>query len=92
MTAASPGTMPQPTDSASLPEEEVAWISEVRRTIRDADTDFFAVSPTRYWIDFLVSLVAAYLAAAVYLSYPFGSWQQLVAFPIAAFGSTGWVR
>jgi fatty acid desaturase len=85
MTAASPGTMPHPTDPASPPDDEVAWISEVRRTIRDADTDFFKVSAWRYWTDFLVSIVAAYLAAGIYLSAPTGSWPQLVAFPIAAF-------
>ncbi len=63
----------------------VAWISEARRAICTADTDFFRASPARYWIDFLVSLSVAYLAAMVYLSSPLGSWAQLVAFPIAAF-------
>jgi fatty acid desaturase len=61
------------------------WISQARQAIRTSDTDFFRVSPTRYWVDFLVSLVVAYLAAAVYLMSPIGSWAQLAAFPIAAF-------
>jgi len=68
------------TDDSSVP-----WISEIRRAIRDSETDFFRVSPWRYWTDFVVSIAAAYLAAAVYLSTPLGSWSQLVAFPIAAF-------
>lgn len=62
-----------------------AWIRDVRREIRTAGIDFFRVSPARYWTDFLVSLVAAYLATGLYLSAPLGSWPQLVAFPIAAF-------
>ena len=61
------------------------WIHEARRAIRTADVDYFRVSPLRYWIDFLVSMTAAYSAAWVYLSWPLGSWQQCVAFPIAAF-------
>lgn len=85
MLAPSQGTMPEidPVDVAD--DGGVPWISEVRRAIRDADTDFFRVSPLRYWTDFLVSISAAYLAAAVYLSAPTGSWPQLIAFPIAAF-------
>ena len=70
-------------DAASGPGD--GWISQARQSIREADVDFFRVSAVRYWIDCLVSLVAAYLAAAVYLSSPLGSWPQLVAFPIAAF-------
>jgi fatty acid desaturase len=66
-------------------EPAPAWIREVRRAIRDADVDFFRVSPARYWTDFLVSMVAAYLAAAVYLTSPLWSWRQAVAFPLAAF-------
>ena len=85
MLAPSQGTMPEidPVDVAD--DGSVPWISEVRRAIRDADTDFFRVSPLRYWTDFLVSIAAAYLATAVYLSAPTGSWPQLIAFPIAAF-------
>jgi fatty acid desaturase len=63
----------------------VPWVRQARRAIREADTDFFRVSPARYWADFLVSLTAAYLAATVYLVSPLGSWQQCLAFPIAAF-------
>ena len=67
------------------PDDSVAWIRQVRQSIRGADTDFFRVSPVRYWADFLLSLVAAYVSAAAYLTLPFGSWPQLVAFPVAAF-------
>jgi fatty acid desaturase len=66
-------------------DDSVAWISQARQAIRDADTDFFAVSPVRYWIDFVVSLVAAYAATGVYLAASSGSWRQLVAFLLAAF-------
>jgi len=62
-----------------------AWIGEVRRTLRSAATDLFRPSPLRYWIDFAVSLVAAYAAGTLYLLSPLGSWQQLVAFPITTF-------
>jgi fatty acid desaturase len=62
-----------------------SWIQEVRRVIRTSDTDFFRVSRWRYWVDFLVSLGAAYLAGTVYLVSPLGSWQQLAAFPVAVF-------
>lgn len=61
------------------------WIHDVRRAISAGGHDFFRPSPVRYWIDFLVSLVAAYVAAGVYLTAPLGSWPQLVAFPIAVF-------
>jgi len=85
MTPPPPGTLPD-IDSACLSEDDgVPWISEVRRAVRDADTDFFRVSPWRYWLDFLVSLTAAYLATGIYLAAPLGSWPQAVAFPIAAF-------
>jgi fatty acid desaturase len=85
MTPPAPGTLPA-IDPAELPEDAgAAWISEIRRAIRDAETDFFRVSPWRYWLDFLASITAAYLATGIYLAAPIGSWPQLVAFPIAAF-------
>jgi fatty acid desaturase len=62
-----------------------AWIGEVRRTLRAEGADLFRPSPLRYWLDFAVSLVAAYSAATVYLLMPLGSWPQLLAFPIATF-------
>lgn len=61
------------------------WIHDVRAAIGSADEDFFRVSPVRYWSDFLVSLAAAYAAAAVYLGAPLGSWLQVGAFPVAVF-------
>ena len=72
-------------DGAESADGSVAWIRQVRHAIRTADTDFFRVSPARYWADFLLSLFAAYSAAAAYLTLPFGSWPQLLAFPMAAF-------
>jgi hypothetical protein len=60
---------PEPCSGSSAAEGS-AWISQARQVIRDADRDFFRVSPARYWIDFLVSLTAAYLAAGVYLTSP----------------------
>jgi fatty acid desaturase len=62
-----------------------AWIGEVRRTLRTADTDLFRPSATRYWLDFAISLVAAYASASVYLLSPLGSLAQLAAFPLATF-------
>jgi len=61
------------------------WIGEVRRAIATAEGDFFRVSPLRYWTDFLVSLVVAYLSATIFLLAPIGSWTQLIAFPVAVF-------
>jgi hypothetical protein len=72
-------------DEAEAHDDSAAWVRQVRQSIRDADTDFFRVSPVRYWADFLLSLFAAYTAAAAYLSLPFGTWPQLLAFPVAAF-------
>jgi len=66
-------------------DDSAVWIRQVRQSIRGADTDFFRVSPVRYWADFLLSLGAAYTAAAAYLTLPFGTWPQLLAFPVAAF-------
>ena len=65
--------------------DEIGWIREARQAIRSAETDFFRVSPARYWFDFLLSMGAAYLAVGVYLAFPLGTWQQMVAFPLAAF-------
>ena len=62
-----------------------SWIRDARKVIRQSDTNFFKVSPLRYWTDFIFSLVCAYSAAMIYLLFPLGSWQQLVAFPIAVF-------
>jgi fatty acid desaturase len=74
-------------EAASAPArgETAAWVRQARQAIRAADADFFRVSPVRYWADFLLSLVAAYTAATAYLTLPFGSWPQLIAFPLAAF-------
>lgn len=66
-------------------DEAVGWVTEARRSVRDADENFFRVSPPRYWADFLTSLFVAYAAAFAYLSLPLGSWPQLLAFPVAAF-------
>lgn len=64
---------------------EPGWISQARQAIRDADEDLFRVSPWRYWVDFLVSLVAAYAAGSIYLLARPWSWEQVIAFPIAVF-------
>lgn len=79
------GAVAAPAEVEDHQGDEIGWIREARQAMRSADRDFFRVSPARYWLDFLVSLVAAYAAAWVYLSFPFGSWQQLIAFPLAAF-------
>ena len=76
-----PAGMLSPADPAGAP----AWLRDARRVIKQSATDFFKVSPLRYWTDFLVSLMLAYGSATVYLLSPLGSWQQLIAFPIAVF-------
>jgi len=81
-----PRPVPAPHDADPADtNEQVAWISAARRAIREADEDFFRVSPWRYWTDLLLSLVSAYLAAGIFLSAPLGTWPQLIAFPIAVF-------
>lgn len=85
MTPPRPAALPTIDPADPSEGDGVPWISEVRRAVRDAEADFFRVSPWRYWLDFLVSIVAAYLATGIYLAAPLGSWPQLVAFPIAAF-------
>lgn len=75
-----------PIDDADAPEGgEAGWVSDARRVIRSASTDYFAVKPWRYWVDFVLSLVLAYGSATLYLLSPLGSWQQLAAFPVAVF-------
>lgn len=61
------------------------WIHVARTTLQRSEVDFFRVSPLRYWLDFLLSLVLAYgMGAAVLLS-PLGSLAQIAAFPLAVF-------
>jgi fatty acid desaturase len=81
-----PAMCPTDADSLDAPEHgEAGWVSDARRAIRAAPTDFFAVNPGRYWADFLISLVLAYSSATLYLLSPLGSWPQLLAFPVAVF-------
>jgi fatty acid desaturase len=61
------------------------WISTARTTLSAAKVDYFRVQPTRYWLDFIVSITLAYSAAAVYLMAPPGSVLQVAAYPIAVF-------
>jgi fatty acid desaturase len=51
----------------------------------NSETDFFKVSPSRYWFDFVVSATLAYTAATIYLVSPLFSVAQIVAFPFAVF-------
>ena len=61
------------------------WISQIKQVVQESKVDFFQVSPLRYWFDFLLSMTLAYTAGTIYLVAPLGSWQQLVAFPLALF-------
>src|SRR5688572_6424722 len=61
------------------------WIAEARETLHRSDVDFFKVRASQYWFDFLLSATVAYVAATIVLMAPLGSWQQLVAFPVAVF-------
>jgi fatty acid desaturase len=64
---------------------ETHWIRDARHAISKAPVDFFRVKASRYWIDFLASLVFAYSFASLYLMAPLGSTIQWIAFPIAVF-------
>src|SRR5262245_1841788 len=68
-----------------MAEPRGEWIHEARRTLLAADRDFFRVQPARYWADFGLSVILAYGAGAVFLLAPRGSWQQLLAYPLAVF-------
>jgi len=61
------------------------WITEVRATLRDSDTNFFQVRPARYWFDFALSLLLAYGSGAVFLLSPLGSLAQIASFPVTVF-------
>lgn len=61
------------------------WVSHVKQVVQESDVDFFRVKPLRYWFDFLLSVTLAYTAATIYLSFPLGSWEQLLAYPLAVF-------
>ena len=44
-----------PSDAPDAAEGgEAGWVSDARRVVRDAPTDYFAVHPWRYWADFLI--------------------------------------
>lgn len=68
-----------------MTQQEDRWVSEVRSTLQTADTNFFQISPLRFWADFLLSLVLAYTAGSFFLMSPLFSWQQFVAFPFTVF-------
>jgi fatty acid desaturase len=59
------------------------WISEVRAAVQRTPTDFFHLSPARYWFDLALSVVLAYTAGFVFLTAPLGSWIQIAAYPFA---------
>ena len=61
------------------------WISTARTVLQESGSDYFRVEPLVFWRDFLVSLVAAYTAGAVYLTWPLGSLWQVIAYPITVF-------
>jgi fatty acid desaturase len=53
--------------------------------MRRSSQDFFKPNAFRYWIDFLSSLIPAYAFSGMFLSFPMGSWQQLICYPLALF-------
>jgi fatty acid desaturase len=61
------------------------WIHQSKVLLHNSDTDYFQLRPARYWADFLISVLLAFGLASVYLAMPLGSWQQIVAFPLAVF-------
>mgnify|MGYP000543944495 CR=1 FL=1 len=85
------GALPRPVfrnpalSELSLINENPSWIRDVRATLRNSDVDFFRTRPWRYWLDFIVSATAAYVAAGIYLVAPLFSPAQIIAFPLAVF-------
>jgi len=73
--------LPDINDPQSVP----AWVIDARQAIKRADVDYFEVKPYRYWVDFGVSLIIAYVSATVFLTAPLGSWLQIGAFPMSIF-------
>ena len=52
-----------------------SWISTARLALQNTETDFFRVSPVRYWFDFLLSVTLAYSAATIFLdAAPVSAW------------------
>lgn len=68
----------------SLPAE-TCWIRDARQAMRDSPINYFAINPTRYWCDFLLSMVCAYTSSTIFLVASLGSAAQIIAFPIAVF-------
>jgi fatty acid desaturase len=61
------------------------WIHDARDVLQQSKVDYFRVSPARYWLDFLCSLILAYGLGAVFLLSPPGSLSQIAVFPFAIF-------
>lgn len=61
------------------------WVRDSKAAIRDAETDYFRISPWIYWRDFLVSTILAFTASGIYLTAPAWSLFQLISFPFAVF-------
>jgi fatty acid desaturase len=66
-------------------ERHANWIGEARALMRDADEDYFRVRPSRYWLDFGLSLALAYGFGTLFLMAPLGSWLQWLAYPLTVF-------
>jgi fatty acid desaturase len=63
---------------------EVAWIGQARRVLQ-AESHLFRARPSRYWLDFVMSITLAYTSASIFLTFPLYSWQQILAYPFALF-------
>ena len=61
------------------------WIQVTRRAMQQSDVNYFRVNPTRYWLDFWLSITLAYGFGAVFLMSPLGSGWQLAAYPFTLF-------
>lgn len=64
---------------------ESPWIHEARTVLAHSTDNYFQVKPWRYWVDFISSVVPAYIAATIFLQASLFSWQQAIAFPLAVF-------
>ena len=64
---------------------EIKSQREFYRSARKACSDLFEIRPSVYWVDFLLSVVAAYVMASIFLALPFTSPVAWICFVGGAF-------
>jgi fatty acid desaturase len=74
-----------PSREATMAVTQAGWIHDARNVLQISEDNLFRARPSRYWLDFFVSLVLAYGSGTVYLMAPLGSSWQFVAYPLTVF-------